>query len=82
MAKAVTKANWPYRKYILRQFRKGIGTLRVFGNRGNWQLGIETATRIVPVILATFATMKQAIEYGETKYGAKAVQIRGLAAAA
>jgi hypothetical protein len=67
--------NSPYRKYVARQLRNGHGKLRVYGERGNWTVGVELPHRIVP-LKSGFATKPAALLYGYRKHSQKATQIK------
>lgn len=72
------RAVQPFRKYLGRRVRNGTATLRVFGSRGAWHLGIQVGNTIYrfndPMV--PYVTMVTAIMAGYRKYNRKASQYK------
>ena len=70
-----------FRKVLRAKLRSGLATLRVFGSRGNWTLGVQVGGT-VHIYSTNHITMTTAIMAGYRKFRMKATQYKGRALAA
>ena len=70
----------PFRKVLRAKLRSGAATLRVFGSRGNWTLGVQVGETIHRYSEGHI-TMATAVMAGHRKFKIKATQYKGKAVA-
>jgi hypothetical protein len=70
-----------FRKNLDKLVRTGKATVRVFGSKGNWYLGVQINDTIHRYSVS-YMTMITATMHGYQKFGVKASQYKGRALAA